>query len=212
MQNIRNLIFDLGGVVLNLDLQRTEQAFARLAGTPENHRAIAEQLHRVEFFERFEIGAFSGDEFLGTLRAHHPQATEAQLREAWSAMLLDLPLERVALLRRLSGQFRLFLLSNTNALHVADFREIVRAQHGPLDFDGLFEQAWYSHLIGRRKPHAEVYQHVLGLAGLQAGETLFVDDNPPNIAGAASVGIHAHLHVANSDLEASLRGAGLHFS
>jgi FMN phosphatase YigB (HAD superfamily) len=212
MPNIRNLIFDLGGVVLNLEIPRTERAFERLAASPEAHRAISEALQREAFFERFEIGEFSGQVFLDTLRAHNPAATEEQLRKAWSAMLLDLPAERVDLLRRLGTQFRIFLFSNTNELHVADFREIVRAAHGPLDFDGLFEQAWYSHLIGCRKPHAEAFRHVLGLAGLRAEETLFVDDNPPNIAGATSVGIHAHLHAANSDLEVSLRSFGLDFS
>ena len=211
MPPLRNLIFDLGGVLLNLDVRLTEQAFERLAGTPERHRVLSEELRRTEFFDRFEVGEFSGATFLQILRGHLPTATETEIAEAWSAMLLDLPSERLGLLRRLAGHYRLFLFSNTNELHVADFRKIVLAQHGEVDFDGLFEQAWYSHLVGHRKPHGDAFRHVLGLAGLRAEETMFVDDNPPNIHGAASVGIRTHLHAANSDLEASLRAAGLVF-
>lgn len=205
----QNLIFDLGGVILNLDLLRTEQAFQRLAGGPERHRELTQQLHQTHFFERFEVGDFTGEHFVETLQNLTPGVVPSEIAEAWSAMLLDLPGERLRLLGELGKSHRIFLLSNTNELHLADFRKIVQAQHGDFDFDALFEQAWYSHLIGHRKPNAAVFEYVLDAAGLSAGDTLFIDDNADNIRGASALGIRAHRHEPNSDLAASLRSAGL---
>lgn len=209
MPSPKNLIFDLGGVILNLDILRTEKAFERLAGSTERHRELSQQLNEVHFFERFEIGDFTGEHFVETLQNLTPGVAQDAVLEAWSAMLLDLPGERLRLLAELGKSHRIFLLSNTNELHLADFRKIVQAQHGDFDFDALFEQAWYSHLIGHRKPNAAVFEYVLDAAGLQAADTFFIDDNADNIRAASALGIQAHRHEPNSDLKASLRSAGL---
>lgn len=205
MKQIKNILFDLGGVILNLDIGRTEAAFAALLGDWDEHRTVSQQLYGMQLFERFEVGAVTEAHFVETLQAHNPNPTTAgQVRLAWSAMLLDLPAERLALLRRLREQgYRLYLLSNTNSIHLADFYTIVQRQHG-IDFDALFDKTYYSHLIALRKPGVDVYYHVLEDAGIEATETLFIDDNAANIEGAKSAGLQTVLHRANSDLEQSL--------
>lgn len=206
MSNIKNIIFDLGGVILNLDISRTERAFSALAGGEERRLALGKELAKVHFFDRFETGDIDNETFINTLH-QHTGANKNDIEVAWSAMLLDLPSDRIDFLKVLSQTHRIFLFSNINGLHIRDFQTIVQQQHPGLHFDGLFEKAWYSHLIRHRKPNAEAFRFVLDDAGLKASETHFIDDNADNIAGAKSVGMSAALHVSNSHLRESLSNA-----
>jgi glucose-1-phosphatase len=114
-----------------------------------------------------------------------------------------LPLARIDLLKKISGKFRIFLLSNTNNIHLQCFTEIAEDTLGSSSWDDLFEKAYYSHLIKMRKPDVAIYRYVLNENNLQAAETLFLDDNLSNLHGAASIGIQT-FHVTHPDLIFSL--------
>jgi FMN phosphatase YigB (HAD superfamily) len=119
-------------------------------------------------------------------------------------MLLAYPPERIALLNSLKGRYRLFLFSNTNALHYEEVDRIHRRQFNHA-LNDHFEKAYYSHLIGLRKPELAAFQHVLDDAGIAAHETLFIDDLLKNIEGAKAAGLHgAHVPPGTSILDLEL--------
>lgn len=188
MPDVKNLILDLGGVLLNLDYKRTKQAFADL-GVPD-FDAHYTQFKGSPLFDELETGKVSPEAFYDALRAGTGLTlTNAQIEGAWNAMLLDFPVERLALLEALRKKYRLFLLSNTNAIHHEAFQKTYREATGRASLDDLFDKAYYSHLMGARKPDEEPFRMILEEQGLKAGETLFVDDTLPNLAGAHNLGI-----------------------
>ena len=184
---IKNVIFDLGGVLLNLDINKTLNAY-KTVGLPG-----IEQLfgigHADSFFKQYETGAIDDDGFIDSiLKLKGNTGTRAQAIEAWNAMLLDFPIERVNWLKQLGSNYRLFLFSNTNAIHLKSFQNTFRAEHG-FEMDDLFEKAYYSHVVRLRKPDAAAYQLVLDENNLLASETVFVDDALINVEAANAVGI-----------------------
>jgi HAD superfamily hydrolase (TIGR01509 family) len=204
---IKNIIFDLGAVLLNLDMLRTEAAFAALIGDRKMHTEIQTQLFEKKLFSKFETNEVKEEEFIETLRlvCPHP-VNEKQIRTAWSSMLLDFPVQRIEMLKKLKSEgYKLYLLSNINSIHLQDVYTNFYAEHGDIDFDALFDKPYYSHLIGRRKPDKETYQFVLEDAGLEAVNTLFIDDNADNISGAREVGLQTIHHQANGDIEKVVR-------
>lgn len=192
MKDIHNILFDLGGVLLNINYQRTENAFAAL-GIPNFH----EQYHQFfanPIFSALETGQTDeADFFLQLSKQTGVTLTEQQITQAWNAMLLDWRTESIALLPQLAKQYRLFLLSNTNAIHHKAFQESYTKQFNQ-SFDLHFEAAYYSHLIQQRKPHDAAFQYVLTQHQLSAATTLFIDDSLPNIEAAAALGFQT-LHL-----------------
>lgn len=188
MPEVKNLILDLGGVLLNLDYKKTKQAFADLGIA--DFDAHYTQFKGSPLFDELETGKVSPAAFYDAMRAGTGLAlADAEIEKAWNAMLLDFPSERLALLESLRRRYRLFLLSNTNAIHHEAFQRIYREATGRVSLDDLFEKAYYSHLMGARKPDEEPFRMILDEQGLIAGETLFVDDTLPNLAGAHNLGI-----------------------
>jgi len=188
MQGIKNIIFDLGGVIINLDIPRTEQAFVAMGAT--DWRKYFGLGHAASFFSDYETGHISDREFIDSLKAlTGAEVTEKELVDAWNALLLDFPPERIELLKALRRHYRLFLFSNTNALHLTAFRQIYRDAFGVGSLEDLFEKTYYSHLIGQRKPDKSSFEHILAENGLVAAETLFVDDALVNVEAAVSVGM-----------------------
>jgi putative hydrolase of the HAD superfamily len=104
-------------------------------------------------------------------------------------MLLDIPPARIELLRQLRGKYILFLLSNTNAIHVRQINQILRQTSGITSLEDLFDRTFYSHQVGMSKPAPEVFRYVLDHARIQAEETLFLDDSPDYLRGAQQTGI-----------------------
>ncbi|PUZ26650.1 putative hydrolase of the HAD superfamily [Chitinophaga costaii] len=193
MQGIRNIIFDLGGVILNIDYQRTVRAFKDLGF--DHFEQLYSQFHLSELFDHFETGKISPEQFLEALQQQAPpHITREQLLNAWNAMLLDFPLARLQILQQLRQHYNLYLLSNTNALHYDAFNKILLESRGIPSLDTFFDRAYFSHIIGLRKPYAEAYQFVLDAHALKASETLFIDDTLPNITGAEAVGLRT-LHL-----------------
>jgi putative hydrolase of the HAD superfamily len=191
---IKNIIFDLGGVIINIDYQKTIDAFKKLS------RADAtiefNQKQQSALFDELETGRISNKAFREKVREHYQlEATDAQIDAAWNAMLLDIPAERIALLRKLRQDHKLFLLSNTNAIHMTAFNKIVADSHGMPALDELFDKCYYSHLVDDRKPNASIFERILQENGLQKAETLFVDDSIQHIESAEKLGIKT-LHLA----------------
>jgi HAD superfamily hydrolase (TIGR01509 family) len=188
MQGIKNIIFDLGGVILNINYQLTNEAFTKLG--VKNFNELYSQFHGSSLFNGLETGHVSTDEFLAEMHKYVPEGvTDAQLIAAWNAMLLDFPLQRLQLLQQLRQHYNLYLLSNTNAIHLEQFNRLLQESRGIPSLGSFFDRAYYSHQMGQRKPDKASYQMVLDENGLNAEETLFVDDLLQNIEGAQAVGL-----------------------
>lgn len=193
MQDIKNIIFDLGGVIINIDYNLTVKAFQKLG--IDNFDKIYSQLKQTDLFDKFEVGEVSADEFRAQLLEYMPtKVSIQQIDSAWNALLLDVPPKRIELLSQLSKKYRLFLLSNTNDIHIQEFGTILQQQYGFKDLSHLFEQLYYSYTIGYRKPNKEAFAYVLDSNKLLAQETLFIDDSPQHIEGAKRLGIQT-LHL-----------------
>lgn len=188
MQNIENLIFDLGGVILTLDMPRAEQHFTALG--VKDYNTLFRSGNVSSFFKEYEVGSITDTEFLGALKklAGLP-LTDEDLIAAWNAMLGHFPEERIALLNKLKNKYRLFLFSNTNALHLTTFRKAYADTFNGNVFDDHFEKAYYSHTLGMRKPDKESYEHIIRENNLDPSKTVFIDDSILNIEGAESAGL-----------------------
>ena len=185
---IKTIIFDLGGVVLNLDVNRTLQAFARLANVPVDK--LIEHNTYDDIFHAYEMGRISTNSFLERMKQLFPgETTDEQVIDAWNAMLLDLPLDRLAHLERLRSNYKTIILSNTNELHLEAFNQIIAEATSGNKLSDYFDTVYYSHEMGMRKPNSDIFEFVLSEHGLRADETLFIDDMIQNIEGARSVGL-----------------------
>jgi len=187
MSAVKNIIFDLGGVIMNIDFKKTEHAFAAL-GFPDFAEYMT-QYHITPFFAAYELGEIDTAAFISGVQqiAAKPIAGD-NIKEAWNALLLDFPPENIALLEKIKNQYRIFLLSNTNALHHEAFQQTLYRQTGK-KLEDIFEKTYFSHLVHLRKPHADIYQHVLDENKLNPAETLFIDDTASNFSGAEEIGI-----------------------
>lgn len=192
LNGYKNVIFDLGGVLLNLDYKRTEDAFVKLG--LKNFDAIYSQHLQTELFEKFETGAISSSQFRAGIKAYlDNNITDTEIDDAWNAMLLDFPPERIHFLEKLKTTHRIFLLSNTNDIHLAAYSNYMRHTFG---FDNelahVFERQYYSNKVGMRKPNNDIFNFVLRENKLNATETLFIDDSQQHIATAKKSGINTY--------------------
>src|SRR5688572_16872480 len=160
MPAIKNLIFDLGGVLINIDYRKPIEAFQQL-GVNVTAEWYAKKTQN-KLFDDFETGAISPAEFREEIRKFSgKQLTDDQIDRAWNSILLDFPAQRMELLYELKKTHRLFLLSNTNAIHIPEFYQILIRTFGKNPFPEIFEHCYYSHEMGLRKPHAEIFIRVL---------------------------------------------------
>jgi putative hydrolase of the HAD superfamily len=188
MRGIKNIIFDLGGVILNLDNRRTEQAFVDLG--VKDFRQYFGHGHAASFFIDYEIGKISTQQFIDAIRGiTGPATSDEAIIDGWNALLLNFPPERLRLLKELRNKYRIFLFSNTNALHLAALRRIYSDAFGAGTLDDHFEKTYYSHLLGMRKPDRASFEYILRENELNGEETLFVDDAIGNVEGAEVAGL-----------------------
>jgi putative hydrolase of the HAD superfamily len=193
---IDNIIFDLGGVLLELDPERTRKAFVQL-GWKEEWRD--HQLNGHQVFLDLETGQDAPEVFRKKVKQILPSiVNDSDIDHAWNAMLVDFPSETVHYLESLKSRFRLFLFSNTNELHLKRFGDIFEQKFG-YPIAALFEKCYYSHEIGFRKPNPEAFGFVIRDAVLDPSKTLFVDDLKQNTDAAEKAGIHA-LHIGAGTL------------
>ena len=191
---IKNIIFDLGDVILNIDVPVASLSFAQLSGK-EQHEIIS-LFKEKDIFRQFETGKLDEKGFRDYIRELlvFPDWTDEVIDVAWNSLLLDLPSERVELLKKLRENYRLFLLSNTSSIHITQVNKILEAATGIEKLNDLFDKVYYSYDMGLMKPDPAIYLQVLKEQGLEAEETLFLDDNADNIAAASKLGIDT-IHV-----------------
>ena len=185
---MENIIFDLGGVILNVDNQLTEDAFVAM-GVKNFHEFFGHG-YAASFFKEYEIGKITDQQFVAELKKLSGLSLPDEvIINAWNAMLLDFPPERIELLKELGKRYRLFLFSNTNAIHLAELQKIYRNTFNNEELDDHFEKTYYSHLLGLRKPDKESFEYIIHENKLQPEVTMFVDDALVNIEGANIVGL-----------------------
>src|ERR1051325_2548756 len=161
MQGIKNIIFDLGGVIINLDNKRTEDAFTSLG--LKDIRSYFGHGHAASFFKEYEVGGISDRQFIDSIKGLTGlmSVPDQAIIDSWNALLLDFPPERIQLLKELRKSYRLFLFSNTNALHLSALRQIYIKTFGGGALEDLFEKTYYSHILRMRKPDTASYEYIL---------------------------------------------------
>lgn len=191
ISNFDAIIFDLGGVLLNLDHEAPVRAFAGL-GIP-NFEAFYSKAVQSTLFTDLETGRISPQTFRERLREYLPlQISDERLDEAWNSILLDFRPGSIRFLEQLKEKRRTFLLSNTNAIHHAVFSNRLRENHGYSDIGELLEKAYYSHEMGKRKPDPAIFEYVIKESQLNVKSTLFIDDTDEHILAAQKLGLQTH--------------------
>jgi putative hydrolase of the HAD superfamily len=190
---INTIIFDFGDVFINLDKSATEEALKKLGLSKWNR-----DLSRLNI--QFETGKISSEKFLLGIQKHVPKASIADILKAWKAILKDFPLYRLEFLQLISTKYRLFLLSNTDAIHIEAFEK----ENGISfcsDFYQCFEKIYFSYEIGMRKPNPNIFNYLVEIQGLSAKRTLFVDDKKENTDAALALGFQVwNLQVGEEDV------------
>lgn len=191
LRGIKNIIFDLGGVVINIDYKLTLNEL-KVLGLKDGDRLYS-QFSQLPWFDKFDTGEIDSGKFIDEFsKVLSPGTTKAQIISAWNAMLLDFPQDRAKLLLKLKSRYRTFLLSNTNELHVDYYFKKLKVLYGFDEMKDFFEKDYYSHRIGLRKPNTEIFEFVLQENHLEAPETLFIDDTIQHVEGARKAGLRAY--------------------
>ena len=197
---LKNVIFDMGNVLFSIDYKKTQDAFEALGYN--NFSEMYSQFSADALFEKLETGLVTNADFYEKMISYHPNTvTEAQIDNAWNSMLLHWRIESLNFLETLSKRYKIFLLSNTNEIHLQAVIKLLKEQTGRENIDSLFSIAYYSHKINYRKPNADIFEFVLKDAEIQAAETLFIDDLKNNIETAALLGFKTHLLLPEETIE-----------
>jgi len=190
---INTIIFDFGDIFINLEKDKAIAEFAKLGLKGPNEELLQAN-------EKFERGQIKEDQFLETFQKFLPQADVGEIRTAWNAVIGDFPLYRLEFLQLLSNKYRLFLLTNTDQIHINEFEENVGVSFFS-DFYQCFEKVYYSFEMGMRKPDSQIFSYILNKHDLSPKRTLFIDDKKENTDAAAALGINVwNLQVGKEDV------------
>ena len=199
LSDLTAIIFDLGGVILNLDYNLTINAFKKLGG--ERFDELYTQAHQDKIFDQLETGKINSSDFIDYMKQFLPGDVSSQnIVDAWNAMLLDLPPYRIKFLQELKNSHQIFLFSNTNEIHFHRFSDHIDKRFGDRQLlDKIFVQTYYSHKVGERKPDAAAFKKVITDHQLNPSKTLFIDDSEQHIIGASKVGLQTK-HLIHEDI------------
>ncbi len=200
MEEVELILFDLGGVLINIDYQATEKAFIAI-GVTDFHEKYT-QFQQNELFNQFETGQISAQHFINKLLPFTQKGSSPnEVVHAWNAMIGEFSQEKIDLLIRLSKEKRIALLSNTNELHMI---QVMRAWENAcaIPFESLFEQVFLSHEIHQRKPDVQTFEWVCNQLNISPSQVLFIDDNPQHIEGANAAGLKTHFYKDPKDFYA----------
>jgi len=191
LNKFKNIIFDLGGVIINIDLSLTMTAFEEL-GIKDVPKLFSTTLQQ-QLFDFQEKGTITSAQFRDEIRKFSTvHLLDSQIDEAWNALLLDLPKARLELLEKVKCSHRTFLLSNTNEIHIQTIQRYLNKEYGISDLSSFFEKTYLSYQLGMRKPDAELFKLVLDENKLNPSETLFIDDSKQHILAAEKLGIQTY--------------------
>ena len=199
---IKNIIFDLGGVIYDIRYENIAEAFARMGAS--KLVSLYSKAQQTDFIDKFEEGLISTTKFCEEIRRlSEVPLTDAQIEEAWNAILIDVPAPRVDFLLKLKEKYNLYLFSNTNQFNYDCFTAYLNKKYGFDFFGTIFKAAYFSHILHIRKPKEEGFRRILQEQGLRADETLFIDDSPQHIEGARHCGLNAY-HLKDDETIESL--------
>ena len=188
MKNIENIVFDLGGVILDIDYNRTRKEFEDLG--VKQFDEMYSQTNANQLFQKLETGHISNDEFFKELSSvTNFGLTQQQIRSAWDAMLLEFRESSLDFLEEIKSKYNTYLFSNTNFIHMEAFCKIFHTKERAHPFNDYFDKAFYSCEIGLSKPDAKSYQWILNHLDIKADKTLFIDDSIQNVEAAKGVGM-----------------------
>jgi putative hydrolase of the HAD superfamily len=197
MKKSKAIIFDLGAVILNIDYQKTIDGFTKL-GIKKAATLYSKKVQK-NLFNQIETGKISKQKFLTELRKQTDNANIKLIEQAWNSMLLDLPEERLELIKKLKSNYEIYLLSNTNTIHIEAFKKKLGNVKW-LSFCNLFDKMYLSHDLGIRKPDVKIFKYILKEQKLKAEEVFFIDDSPQHISSAKKLGINCHHLLDNEDI------------
>lgn len=194
MIDIKNIIFDFGGVIINISHQQVENAFKALGVS--NFEALFNQATQAKLFQQFEKGEITTSQFRDRIRELTSlNVSDDKLDDAWNLIIGDYPPQRIDLLNQINNNYRLFLLSNTNSIHYDYYIPKFESEYG-YSFGSLFEKTYWSFKFGKRKPDLDSYKQLIAENQLIKGETLFIDDSVQNIEAAQKAGLKT-VHLIN---------------
>lgn len=193
MEKIRNIIFDYGNVIFEIDFKKAQNALLQL-GISNAEEFFAHKTHN-NIFNDFETAAISPAQFRAGIReaAQNNDITDEQIDAAWNSLLIGVPPNIHEVLLKVKEKYRTFLLSNNNEIHYKWIVDYLQKEFGMPDNSSLFEKAYYSQQMYLRKPHVEIFEQVLKENNLIPEETLFIDDSPQHLVGAKQAGMHTLL-------------------
>jgi glucose-1-phosphatase len=190
---ITTIIFDFGDIFINLEKEAQIEAFNKLGLFGPNDELVAAN-------DLFEKGEISEIQFIETFQKYIPDATVDEIRKAWNSIIGDFPLYRLEFLQLLTRKYKLFLLTNTDEIHISRFEHKAGITFFS-DFYQCFEKVYYSYEMGMRKPDPAIFKLILNKYDLSPKRTLFIDDKKVNTDAAASLGIHVwNLQVGQEDV------------
>ena len=200
MKPVKNILFDLGAVLIDIDFEKVCKSFENI-GIKDFEKQYS-QLAASTLFEALEKGEISNSFFYEAIQ-NQLQSTipTEEIKNAWNSILLDFRVETMQYLTKLKTDYNLFLLSNTNAIHLTEINFLAQQQLHVDELDVYFTKAYYSFKMGMRKPNADIFQFVLKDANIVAEETLFIDDSKPNIITAQHLGFKTHLLLKGERVE-----------
>ena len=209
MRSIKNIIFDYGNVIFNIDFNKVAQAWKDLGIT--NADEFYGHRQQDDVFNALERGQISPEAFRDRIRelTHKPDLTNEQINNAWNQIFVGIPEGNHELLLKLKDKYRTFLLSNINAIHYDYVHDYLKKEFDMDDNSNLFEKTYYSHLLGKRKPDAEIFEQVLQENSLNPAETLFIDDSPQHLETAKKLGLQTYLMTAPDTIQKYFSTNGL---
>ncbi len=191
MQEFKNLIFDIGDVIVDIDYITTIGEFQKLSAVDFSEIVSYNKQNRI--FDLFETGKITAQHFRNELKQFLKAGTsDEEITRAWNSILIHYPEQKISLLKELKTRYKTFALSNINEIHVLSINQAAKQKFGADDFGSFFHHAYYSNEVGFRKPEKEIYEFVLQKENLNADDTFFVDDKAENVEAAKTLGIHAY--------------------
>lgn len=196
-KDIQNIIFDLGEVIVDLDFSKTEKAFHKLFPNLKND--IYSYQMQTPIFDELEIGKISPEDFRLFLKSLvNENLADKDINAAWNAMLINIPSRKLNLVQNLRKHYKTFVLSNTNEIHIQYVNQFLLPKHHLNSLDEVFDFVYYSHEIGKRKPHKEAFTFIIETHKIKASSCLFIDDKLENIETAKELGMFTW-HLTNRE-------------
>lgn len=188
--DVKNIIFDFGGVIIDIDEQLTINEFVKL-GIDDSSKTSSKEF--IELIRKFEKGIFTPEIFRNKLREFMDiSATDQEIDDAWNALLFDIPQERLEIIEKVKKNYNIYLLSNSNEIHYDLYVRDLQLRFGYTEFNELFHQAYFSFDLHLSKPDPEIYEFIMYQEELIPEETLFIDDKSENIETAKNLGFQTY--------------------